>query len=89
MTRSGAGGEGGRTTASQTGEVVGAGLQFAGAIILFLFVGRWLDARLGTEPWLLLVGVAVGAVGGFTSLYRQLVIVPRERERRQRETKTT
>ena len=89
MTRSGAGGEGSRTTASQMGEVAGAGLQFAGAIVLFLFVGRWLDARLGTEPWLLLIGVAVGAVGGFISLYRQLVIVPRERERRQHETKTT
>lgn len=88
MARSEANGEGGKTTASQTGAVLGAGMQFAGAIILFLFVGRWLDARLGTEPWLLLLGVMLGAVGGFTSLYRQLVIVPRERERRQRETKT-
>jgi len=51
-------------------------------------VGRWLDSRLGTEPWLLLTGVLVGAVGGFVSLYRQLVVVPRERERRQRESKT-
>lgn len=87
MMRPGADGDGQRTTASHTGEVLGAGLQFAGAIILFLFVGRWLDGRLGTEPWLLLLGVAVGAVGGFISLYRQLVIVPRERERRQREMK--
>jgi F0F1-type ATP synthase assembly protein I len=67
--------------------VLGVGLQFAGAIILFLFLGRWLDARLGTEPWLLLIGVLVGAVGGFASLYRQLVVVPRERDRRQRESK--
>lgn len=78
-----------RPVASQAGEVLGVGLQFAGAIILFLFLGRWLDDRLGTEPWLLLVGVMVGAVAGFASLYRQLVIVPRERERRQRETKKT
>lgn len=78
-----------RPTASQAGEVLGVGLQFAGAIILFLFLGRWLDERLGTEPWLLLIGVLVGAVAGFVSLYRQLVVVPRERERRQRESKTT
>jgi F0F1-type ATP synthase assembly protein I len=78
-----------RPAASQAGEVLGVGLQFAGAIILFLFLGRWLDGRLGTEPWLLLVGVMVGAVAGFVSLYRQLVVAPRERERRQRESKTT
>lgn len=77
-----------RPAASQAGEVLGVGLQFAGAILVFLFLGRWLDGLLGTEPWLLLLGVLVGAVGGFASLYRQLVIVPRERERRQRESKT-
>lgn len=77
-----------RPVASQAGEVLGGGLQFAGAIVLFLFLGRWLDGLFGTEPWLLLLGVMVGAVGGFYSLYRQLVIAPRERERRQRETKT-
>ena len=89
MVRSGSNGEGGRTASAQAGAVLGAGMQFAGAIILFLFAGRWLDARLGTEPWLLLLGVMLGAVGGFVSLYRQLVIVPRDRERRQRETKNT
>lgn len=62
--------------------MLGVGLQFAGAILIFLFAGRWLDARLGTDPWLLLIGVLVGASAGFFSLYRQLVIVPRERERR-------
>ena len=72
-----------RPSMVQAGEVMGAGLQFAGAILLFLFLGRWLDARLGTAPWLLLLGVFVGAAAGFTSLYRQLVIVPRERARRE------
>lgn len=74
-----------RTQASQAGEYLGGGLQFAGAIVLFLFVGRWLDERLGTEPWLLLLGVLVGAVAGFYSLYRQLVIAPREREQARRD----
>jgi F0F1-type ATP synthase assembly protein I len=78
-----------RPATKQAGEVLGVGMQFAGAIILFLFLGMWLDARLGTEPWLLLIGVLVGAVAGFASMYRQLVIVPRERERHQRESKKT
>jgi F0F1-type ATP synthase assembly protein I len=70
---------------SQAGEVMGVGLQFAGAILIFLFLGRWLDEKLGTSPWLLLIGVMVGAAAGFYSLYRQLVVVPRERERRRKE----
>ena len=61
-----------RPASSEAGRVLGVGLQFAGAIVLFLFAGRWLDSRLGTEPWLLLAGVLVGAVAGFVSLYRQL-----------------
>jgi ATP synthase protein I len=71
-----------RSTSSPMAEFAGVGLQFAGAIVLFLFVGRWLDSRLGTEPWLLLVGVLFGAGAGFYSMYRQMVIVPRERRAR-------
>jgi F0F1-type ATP synthase assembly protein I len=52
---------------------LGLGLQFGLAIILFMFVGKWLDARLGTSPWLLILGVFVGAAGGFYSIYRRLM----------------
>ncbi|MEX2572257.1 MAG: AtpZ/AtpI family protein [Gemmatimonadota bacterium] len=73
-----------RTLAREAGAFLGIGIQFAGSIILFLFAGKWLDERLGTEPWLLLLGVFVGAAAGFYSLYRQLVIAPRERAARRR-----
>jgi F0F1-type ATP synthase assembly protein I len=52
---------------------MGLGLQFGGAIILFMFVGMWLDKKLGTGPWLLVLGVFVGAAGGFYSIYRKLM----------------
>ena len=48
------------------------GFQFAGAILLFLFVGMWLDGKLGTSPTFLIVGVFVGAGGAFYSIYRKL-----------------
>ncbi|MFN2398832.1 MAG: AtpZ/AtpI family protein [Gemmatimonadaceae bacterium] len=51
----------------------GAGLQFAAAIIVFLFLGQWLDRRLGTDPWLMMGGVFLGASAGFYSMYRRLV----------------
>jgi ATP synthase protein I len=76
-----------RTSASQAGEVMGVGLQFAASILLFLFLGRWLDGRLGTEPWLLLLGVLVGATAGFYALYRQLVSRPNQRQQKDREKK--
>lgn len=62
-------------------EFAGVGLQFAGAILLFLFAGRWLDERLGTSPWLLIVGVFAGAGSGFYVLYRRLVTIPRARKK--------
>ena len=59
--------------ANAGGAYLGLGLQFGLAIILFMFVGKWLDARLGTSPWLLILGVFVGAAGGFYSIYRRLM----------------
>jgi ATP synthase protein I len=60
-------------------------MQFAGSILLFLFAGRWLDGRLGTEPWLMIVGVIIGAAAGFFSMSRQLVTAPQRREQKREE----
>jgi F0F1-type ATP synthase assembly protein I len=54
----------------------GLGVQFAAAILVFLFAGQWLDRRLGTSPWLMLLGVLLGAGGGIYSMYRRLVRPP-------------
>ncbi len=51
----------------------GLGIQFALSIILFLFLGQWLDRKLGTSPWLLILGVFLGAGAGFYSMYRRLM----------------
>jgi ATP synthase protein I len=54
-------------------EFAGVGLQFAASIIVCLFVGQWLDRKLGTAPWFLIVGVFFGAGTGFHSMYRKLM----------------
>lgn len=54
-------------------EFAGVGLQFGGTLALFAFVGHWLDGRLGTGPWLLLVLVFVGAAAAFYSIYRRVI----------------
>ena len=54
-------------------EFAGVGIQFALAILVFLYLGQWLDRKLGTAPWLLIIGVFLGAGLGFYSMYRKLM----------------
>ncbi len=61
----------------------GLGLQFAAAILIFLFLGQWADRKLGTSPWLLIAGVFLGAGGAFYSIYRKLM-ADLEREEREK-----
>lgn len=70
-------------------EFAGVGLQFAAVILVFTFAGIWLDRRLGTSPWLLLLCVMLGAAGGFFSIYRKATAAQkRDSERREREKGT-
>jgi F0F1-type ATP synthase assembly protein I len=62
-----------RSQAASAGTYLGLGLQFAGSILLFFFAGRWLDRRLGSDPWFLFLGTFTGAAAGFYSIYRRLM----------------
>src|SRR2546423_924171 len=44
-------------------EYAGAGVQLALTIVAFMFLGIWLDKRLGSSPWFVLLCVFVGAAG--------------------------
>ncbi len=67
-------------------EFAGLGVQFALTILVFVFAGVWLDRRLGSSPWFVLVSVFVGAGGGFYSMYRKIIAAQKrdEEERRRR-----
>ena len=54
-------------------QFAGVGMQLGLTFTLFALLGRWLDTRLGTSPWLLLVCVFVGAGAGFYSIYRRVI----------------
>ncbi|MFN8665784.1 MAG: AtpZ/AtpI family protein [Gemmatimonadaceae bacterium] len=71
--------------ARSTARYGGLGLQFAISILLFLYVGQWVDRRYGTKPWGLLVGVFVGAGAAFYSMYRRLMADLRREEERDRQ----
>ncbi len=53
-------------------QYLAAAMRFALAVILFLFVGLWLDRRLKTTPLFTVGGALGGAVLGFLSVYREI-----------------
>lgn len=53
-------------------DFAGVGLQFAVAIIAFLFAGQWLDNRLDTGPVFTIGGVFLGSGAAFYNMYRKI-----------------
>jgi hypothetical protein len=64
---------GARYSGGDAGRSAGFGVQFAGAILLFLYAGNWVDGKLGTGPLFLILGVFLGAGASFYSIYRRLM----------------
>ncbi len=70
------------------GSFAGAGLQFAVTLVIFLFLGQWIDKELGSSPAFLLAGVFLGGGAAFYSMYRKLSAAQKaddEYRKRQRE----
>jgi F0F1-type ATP synthase assembly protein I len=59
------------------GDFAGVGIQFAAAIIIFLFAGQWVDDRLGTGGLFAIAGVFIGAGSAFYSMYRKITAAQR------------
>jgi len=58
-------------------DFAGVGMQFALAIIVFLFAGQWLDNRLGTNGLFTIAGVFVGGGAAFYNMYRKITAAQR------------
>jgi ATP synthase protein I len=48
------------------------GLEIVLSILLAFFGGRWLDGRLGTEPWLSVIGFFFGCAAAVKAILRTL-----------------
>ena len=53
-----------------TGQYAGVGLQFALTFLVFGLAGWWLDGRLGSGPWLMLLGIALGHIMMYIAVQR-------------------
>ena len=59
-----------REQLKQLGSLSTIGLELGLSIALGLLGGRWLDEKLGTEPWLQWIGFSLGLAAGALILYR-------------------
>ncbi len=62
-----------RSRESASASLTHLGLTYALAVIVYGLGGWWLDKRLGSQPWFTLLGVALGALGGFIWVYREVM----------------
>lgn len=68
----------GKSTGPRPADLAGIGVQFIVVLLAFLYLGKWLDARLGTSPWLLMLGVFLGFGLSLLYIYRKLAIDPKD-----------
>jgi len=62
-------GPGGGRQLKTFGRLGSVGIELAVSIVIGLGLGRWLDGKLETDPWLTIIGLLLGAAAGFKSLY--------------------
>lgn len=48
------------------------GTTLVACIVVGYLLGSFLDRRLGTSPWLVVVGVLLGTTAGFVGLFRMV-----------------
>jgi len=65
-------------------DFAGVGIQFAVAIIAFLFAGQWLDRRVGTDGVFTLIGVFAGASAAFYNMYRKITAAQKKDDEERR-----
>ena len=58
---------------------IGVGWFIAISILLGVLGGLWLDAKLGTAPIMVIVGLILGLVVAFYGVYRMLIPLMRDR----------
>mgnify|MGYP001380035839 CR=1 FL=1 len=75
-------------TDSKTLQYSGLGVQLAATIVIFFFIGYWLDGVFDTKPVLMLVFTFLGFVGAFYNFFLTIQDMTRkEKEKRDEEKK--
>lgn len=63
------------------------GIQLAAVIVVFFFVGEWVDRRWGIDPIGKLVGAMIGMIGGFAKFFKSVASLIATQEHKQTDEK--
>jgi F0F1-type ATP synthase assembly protein I len=59
-------------TYQEYGPYLTIGVQLAAAVVIFFFLGDWIDRRYGITPIGKLVGASLGMIGGFIKFFKSV-----------------
>jgi F0F1-type ATP synthase assembly protein I len=54
------------------------GLQLAISVVVFFFIGYWLDGKFGTSPWCSIGGAFLGAAGGLIKFLKEAMALGKQ-----------
>ncbi len=64
----------------ELGKYGALGLEMAISVVIGMAIGWWLDTKLGTAPWLMVVWIGFGFAAGIRSLWRSAKKAEKEME---------
>ncbi len=56
------------------------GAQLAATVVVFFFIGKYADEYFGTKPWLMIVMIMVGVIGGMIKFFRTVIELSKKEE---------
>lgn len=71
-----------RTALRAAGPYLTLGIQLAMTIVVFFFLGRFLDGYFSTSPWLMITALFVGCTGGLIKFIRTVTVLTRQDDER-------
>lgn len=60
--------------------VTGIGVTLIVSLLVGLYLGKWLDRHLGTDPLFTVLGLVAGVGAGSVSVYRQVLAVEKQNQ---------
>lgn len=69
------------------GPYLALGVQLAATVVIMFYVGKWADEYFDTKPWLMIVGLAIGAGAGMYNFFRTVIDLGKKESSEQGEKK--